>query len=364
MSKQLIPGVAFLVIGENIHTTRTLARTGRHLVTLDGGQAGIAYTDAAGVARIMPLAEPIAASSDFMAGRVKHVRNAVLLGMAAAGFADAGLAGPPSAAAADAATAYLVHLADRQVQAGADWLDVNVDEVAGDLDVRITAMEWVVGVLEAAREVTVPIALDSSSSEVLKAGLAASTHPHGRLLLNSASLERPDVLDLAAAHGCPVVIGAAGEDSLPTTADARVTNTHRILTKASRLGIPLADCHLDPLVMPAGVDPEAGAAFLDAARRIRVAYGPDLHITGGLSNVSFGLPGRRLLNDVFLLRAMEAGVDSGIIDPVAADSGRIMRFDRTSPAFMLAEDLLLGRDAYGMEYLTAYRAGLLADALA
>lgn len=209
----------------------------------------------------MPLAEPIAAGSDFAAGKVKHVRNAVLLGMAAAGLADPELAGPPSEDGADAARAYLVHLAVRQVRAGADWLDVNVDEVAGDLAVRVAAMDWIARTLAAAPEVTVPIALDSSSSEVLQAGLAASTSPHGRPLLNSASLERPDVLGLAAESGCPLVVSAAGEDSLPATADGRVVNTDRILAEAARHGISLADCHLDPLVMSAGVDPEAGVAF-------------------------------------------------------------------------------------------------------
>lgn len=312
----------------------------------------------------MPLAEPVAAGSDFAAGKVKHVRNAVLLGMAAAGLADHELAGPPSADAAEAARAYLVHLAVRQARTGSDWLDVNVDEVAGDLAVRVAAMDWIVRVLEASPEVAIPIALDSSSSEVLQAGLAASASPHGRLLLNSASLERADVLGLAADNGCPLVVSAAGEDSLPATADDRVVNSDRILAEAARHGVPLADCHLDPLVMPAGVDPDAGTAFLDAARRIRAAYGPDLHITGGLSNVSFGLPGRRLLNDVFLVLAMDAGVDSGIIDPVVADFDKVLGLDRSSPAFRLAEDLLLGRDAFGMEYLAAYRAGVLAEALA
>ncbi|MEI7745165.1 MAG: dihydropteroate synthase [Chloroflexota bacterium] len=355
---------SFLVIGENIHATRTLARTGRHITTIDDGRPAIGFADAAGVARTMPIAQPIAAGSDFAAGKVKHVRNAVLLGMAAAGLADRELAGPASAAAAEVAEAYLVHLAVRQARAGADWLDVNVDEVAGDLSVRVAAMDWIVRLLEAAPEVTVPVALDSSSSEVLQAGLAASASPHGRPLLNSASLERPDVLGLAAAHGCPLVISAAGERSLPATADGRFANTDRILAEAERYGIPLADCHLDPLVMPAGVDPEAGAAFLEAARRIRAAYGPELHITGGLSNVSFGLPGRRLVNDVFLVLAMEAGVDSGIVDPVVADFDRILGLDRASPASRLTEDLLLGRDAFGMEFLAAYRAGVLADALA
>ena len=278
-------------------------------------------------------------------------------------MAPEALAGPPSAEAAEIGRAYLVAMAVRQAATGADWLDVNVDEVAGDLGVRVAAMGWLVRVLEAAPEVNVPLALDSSSSDVLSAGLAAASAPHGPLLLNSASLERPDVLDLAAAHGCPLIIGAGGEHSLPSDAAGRVTNADRILAAAAERGIALRDCHLDPLVMPAGVDPDAGAAFLAAARQIRAAYGPEIHITGGLSNVSFGMPGRRLLNDVFLVLAADAGVDSGIVDPISADFGRIFGLSRESATFRLAADVLEGRDAYGMDYLAAFRAGDLAGSL-
>jgi len=357
-------GRPFLVIGENIHATRSLARTGRHILEDGAGGLAVAFTDTSGVPRTMPLAAPIAAGSDLAAGKVKHVRNAVLLGMADAGLAAPDLAGAPSLDAATIARAYLVHLAARQQASGADWLDVNIDEVANDLPVRVAAMDWIVRTLEAAPEVRVPLALDSSSTDVLTAGLAASQAPHGPLLLNSASLERLEILDLAALHGCIVVVGAAGERSLPSDADGRVANTERILAEATGRGLTLGSCHLDPLVMPAGVDPEVGAAYLDAARRIRDEFGPDLYITGGLSNVSFGLPGRRLLNDVFLVLASDAGVDSGIIDPVSADFGRIFGLARDSAPFRLAADLLEGRDAYGMEYLTAFRAGDLAEALA
>ena len=324
----------------------------------------IAFPDSDGIQASVPLAEPLAQGSELASGRIKHIKNAVLLGLAGEGLADPSVTGPASVEGAEAARKYLVHLAVRQSQSGADWLDVNVDEVAGDLGVRSAAIRWVVGVLEGAPEITVPLALDSSSADVIRAGLDASSASHGRVLLNSASLERMDVLELAASHHLPVVLGAAGMSSLPTTADERVVNAGKVLDAAARLGVPLDDIYLDLLVIPAGVDPQAGGAFLEASHRVRSAYGPALHLIGGLSNVSFGLPGRRLLNDVFLALAVDRGVDSGIIDPVSADFGRIFGYDRRAEPFRLAADLLEGRDDYGVEYLMAFRGGLLAEALA
>lgn len=362
--KRTMGGHGFSVIGENIHATRTLAHRSRQVIESPSGDLLIAFPDTDGTQVCVPLADPLAQGSELAAGRVKHVKNAVLLGLAGEGLTDRSITGPGSSAGAWAARRYLVHVAVRQIQTGADWLDVNVDEVAGDLEVRSAAMAWVVGVLEGAPEITVPLALDSSSSDVIRAGLEASAAPHGRVLLNSASLERLDVLELAAAHHLPAVLGAAGKSSLPTTADERVANADLVLDAATLLGLPLDDAYLDLLVIPAGVDPAAGTAYLEANRRVRAAYGPALHLVGGLSNVSFGLPGRRLLNDVFLALAVDHGVDSGIIDPVSADFSRIFGYDRDAEPFRLAADLLEGRDDYGVEYLMAFRGGLLAPALA
>ena len=116
--------------------------------------------------------------------------------------------------------------------------------------------------------------------------------------------------------------------------------------------------HVDPLVMPVAVEPEVGAWFLEAARdAARHVSVPEIHLTGGLSNVSFGLPLRKLLNEVFIDLAVAAGADSGIIDPVASDVRRIFAQDRRARAYVLAADLLTGRDPFGMEFLTAFRAG-------
>lgn len=350
----------FAVIGENIHATRTLMRNGRHVRRDDAGGEVVAFTDVAETPRSMPLAAPIVAGSELAAGKVKHIRNALLLGLGGDFAAPAALTGPVSPEAARDGRDYLVAAARRQEATGADYLDVNVDEVAGDEAVRVEAMAWLVRLLEPVT--SVPLSLDSSSTAVLEAGLRASARPHGALLVNSASLERLDVLELAADHGSSVVLGAAGEGGLPQTAAERLENARRILAAAAASGIAPGRLHVDLLVLPIGVDPEAGTGYLEAARQLRAEHGETIRITGGLSNVSFGLPNRRLLNDVFVALAIDAGVDSGIVDPIATSLARIAAMDRASRAFHLAAGVLIGADAYAMEYLMAFRAGELDEA--
>jgi 5-methyltetrahydrofolate--homocysteine methyltransferase len=99
------------------------------------------------------------------------------------------------------------------------------------------------------------------------------------------------------------------------------------------------------------------SSAVDAVRTLRTAFGSDLHLTGGLSNVSFGLPARRLLNDVFIDLAAAAGADSGIIDPVANDPRRTFARDREARPYRLAADVLTGADPYAGAFLKAFRAG-------
>jgi 5-methyltetrahydrofolate--homocysteine methyltransferase len=262
------------------------------------------------------------------------------------------------AAAADQGRAYLRAMARRQAVAGASYLDLNVDEVTTDVDARIAAMRWLVAAVEDATDV--PLALDSSSAAVLRAGLDAASRRAGAPLLNSAALDRLDVLDFAAGDGCGVVLSATGTGSMPSNADERVTNGRALIDAAVERGLDLAALYVDSLVLPVAVDPDAGRSFLDAVRTLRAAFGAGLHLTGGLSNVSYGLPARRLLNDVFIDLAIAAGADSGIIDPLANDPRRIVGLDRGTRPYRLASDLLTGADPYGGEFLGAFRAGELA----
>jgi cobalamin-dependent methionine synthase I len=207
----------------------------------------------------------------------------------------------------------------------------------------------------------VPLSIDSSDSVVMEAGLdlvdpawAGGAKP----LLNSAAADRQDVLDLAASRGCPVVLSSIGETT-PAGAEERLERAVAMIDMAQARGLALSELHVDPLVIPIGADTEAGAGYLEAVRQLRERYGPELHITGGVSNVSFGMPARRLISDVFLDLCVQAGQDSGIVDPVAADIAAALSPDREAESYRLAADLLTGADAFGVEFIEAYRAGRL-----
>jgi cobalamin-dependent methionine synthase I len=169
------------------------------------------------------------------------------------------------------------------------------------------------------------------------------------------------VLELAADAGCAVVLAASGRSGMPANADERVANASALVREAIARGIATKQCFVDPLVLPVAVEPDAPAHVLEAARRLRAEYGTAIHLTGGLSNVSYGMPERKLLNDVFIDLATGAGIDSGIIDPVASDLSRVFTTDRSTDAYRLAADLLEGRDPFGGEYVTAFRAGRLVE---
>lgn len=333
----------FIVIAENIHATRVVLRGGQRVVALPDGRTALPFIDESGAEQFLHVPDAALDGPEGPKQRVKHVKAAVLAGLG------------PDPAAADLGRGYVRAMARRQSEAGAHFLDLNVDEVTTDPDGRVAAMRWVVEAVEDATDVR--LALDSSSSVVLLAGLAASSRRAGPALLNSAALDRLDVLDLAAEAGCPVVLSASGVGRMPANAEERVENARALVETATARGLGLGDLFVDTLVLPVAVEPEVGLHFLDAVRALRAAFGPKLHLTGGLSNVSFGLPVRKLINDVFIDLAAGAGADSGIIDPVANDPRRVFGQDRAAVRYRLAADLLTGADEYGGEFLRAFRAG-------
>jgi 5-methyltetrahydrofolate--homocysteine methyltransferase len=249
-------------------------------------------------------------------------------------------------------------MAQRQVDGGADYLDLNVDEISPDLEGRLEAMQWLVAAVGPVS--SVPLAIDSSDAAVLAAGLDAieSEWAGGAApMVNSASTERPEVLELVKERRTPVVLSCTGA-SMPTGTQDRIERAEEIIGMATDLGLVLGSLHVDPLVIPIGVDPMAGGAFMDAVSTIRERFGDEIHITGGISNISFGLPARRLITDVFLDLCVESGLDSGIIDPVA-DVAAALNPDRESEAYTLARAMLTGEDAFGMQFIEAFRAGRL-----
>ncbi len=337
----------FVVIGENIHTSRVVRADGSRIGQTPSGQPGVRVPVDGGEA-LLPVAPIIQDTREFRSGRVKHVMAAVHEGMTA---------GPD----ADLAAVYVRWMAGRQIAGGAAYLDLNVDEISPDVDGRLEAMAWLVKVVGPAS--TVPLSIDSSDSAVMSVGLELhdpSWADGAAPLLNSAAADRTDVLDLAADRRLPVVLSSTGA-TMPSGTEERMVRAVEMIEMALGHGLALSDLYVDPLVIPIGVDSDGGSTYLEAVRQLRAQYGPDLHITSGISNVSFGMPGRRLIGDVFLDLCVRAGQDSGIVDPVASDVQRALSPDRDSEVYRLAADLLTGADPFGMEFIEAYRAGRLAD---
>ena len=334
---------AFIVIGENIHATRVLLLAGRHVGT-DGQREWVDFVDVAGQPRRMPIPDWYRETQPYGEGRVKHIGIAV----------QTGLDGGPDG---EVALAYLRSHVERQIDAGAAYLDLNVDELSPRLPEQLAAMRWLVEQVQ--DWTTTPIAVDSSHPEIIAAGLRAA-RPGSRPMLNSASLERRSAVELAAEIGGPLVATAAGASGMPSDAEGRIRNASTMVEAARTAGIADALIFVDPLIFPASVDGAFGRHALDAIEALRARFGPEIHITGGMSNVSFGIPGRRLLNDVFLRLAIEAGADSGIVDPLTVDVPQIMTLDLEGGPYALARDALLGADVGCRAFLRAYRAGALA----
>ncbi len=329
----------FIVIGENVHTTRILRRSSPRLIEDERNGPSIAFTDERGEPRLVPIPAEEQRTQEYIEGRIKHVRSAVRV---AKNGDRVGID-------------YLRKLALEQIEAGASFLDVNVDEYSHKLPEQIETMVFVVELLAAVS--SVPLSIDSSNEEIIQAGMSAASSTVAPPMLNSASLERIEALDLASDAGGPVVVTAAGSSGMPSNTDERVANACRMVDAALEKGIPLRLIYVDPLMFPISVDGDFGRHVLDAIKAIRDRYGPEIHITGGMSNVSFGLPNRRLINDAFLTLAIEAGADSGIVDPIQNDIQRVLEIDKTGRPFQLALDVLTGADRNCRAYIKAARSG-------
>jgi 5-methyltetrahydrofolate--homocysteine methyltransferase len=199
------------------------------------------------------------------------------------------------------------------------------------------------------------MSIDSSNLEILQAGLEACDKSRGRPMVNSVSLERTQAIDVAAKHKAVIIASAAGESGLPNNTEERLANLDRLMPRLAKAGFTPGDIHVDPLVFPISVDGNNGKGFLDAVSAIRQKYGEDIHIVAGLSNVSFGMPARKIINQVFTWLAVEAGADGGIVDPLQINVKSLNSLDPKSEPFELARALLMGEDEFGMNFISASR---------
>ncbi len=229
-----------------------------------------------------------------------------------------------------------------QAAAHADYIDCCASVPESE---EVETLKWMIDCIQ---EVTdIPIAVDSPSPRVLKEVFPYCKKPG---IINSVSGEgnKIDIIFPAIADTDWQVIALCSDDTgIPKTADDRLRVFHHIMDKAKEFGIKPSRIHIDPLIEMLCTSEDGIAMVEEVMHTIREEY-PDIHITGAVSNISFNLPARKLVNIGFTVLAMKAGLDSAIFDPT----------NRDLLGVVYATEALLGNDDYCMEYIEGYRDGL------
>ena len=229
--------------------------------------------------------------------------------------------------------------ADAQIAMGADMLDVNAGIPLVD---EAELLAQMIRLLQ--DHTDIPLCIDSSVIEALEAGLDAY---EGKALVNSVTGEDDRlelILPIVAKHGAAVIGLTNDETGIPETAEKRLQIARKIVSVAGDHGIPPEDVVLDPLAMTVGADPQAVRITLDAIEMIRDELGVNMCL--GASNVSFGLPERHTLNAAFLAMGSAHGLTSAIMNALSEECVRSVR----------ASDLMLGKDEWGANWISAHRA--------
>jgi 5-methyltetrahydrofolate--homocysteine methyltransferase len=244
--------------------------------------------------------------------------------------------------------AFIQALARMQATAGAHYLDVN-SGMALHPEEEAEDFEWLVPIVQ--EVVDLPVCIDSSRRQPLEAALKLHK---GRAMINSVNGDQPlmeTIFPLAKEFRCKIIaLTSNKEKGIPSTCKERLKIAEKIAKEAQIFGIPLEDIYFDPLVLPVSTADNNAVLFLETLKEIKQTLKGAKTISG-LSNISFGLPKRRLINRIFLALALAAGMDAAILDPTDA---KIM-------AMAQATETLVGKDAFCGRYLKAYKEGKIVD---
>lgn len=239
----------------------------------------------------------------------------------------------------------ITEVARQQAKAGAHYIDVNAGTF---LEQEADCLCWLVETVQ--QTVDLPLCLDSPNPKALAAAIKCH---RGEPMINSISLE-PDryqaMLPVVTSYPCSVIALCMAETAMPTSIKDRVQAGAQIVTRLTKAGIPLEKIYVDPLIQPVSVDTRMGKAALGAISEIMNKF-PGINTICGLSNVSFGLPCRHLLNRAFLTLGIGHGLSAAILDPT----------DNRLLATLRAAEVLLDRDEFCGRFIEAYQKGLLAD---
>jgi 5-methyltetrahydrofolate--homocysteine methyltransferase len=232
---------------------------------------------------------------------------------------------------------YVLELAESQIKAGADILDVNVGFPGVD-DVRLLP-ETVHAIMA---RYDIPLCLDSPNPKAIEAALKIAP---GKCLINSVNGEEKSMnalLPIAKEYGAAIIGLTMDDDGITHDPEKRLSIAGKILERALRSGIKMEDVIIDPLAMAVSADPHACMVTLETIKLVRQKLG--LNITQGASNISFGLPNREVLNSAFMALSIMNGLTCPIANP------------EKITAIVRATDLVLGRDDYAVRFVEHFQA--------
>ncbi|MGI6294969.1 MAG: dihydropteroate synthase [Armatimonadota bacterium] len=240
---------------------------------------------------------------------------------------------------------YIADLAIKQFEAGATYIDIN----AGTLTTgEPEALEWLTQVVQDA--VDAPISFDTPNPFALERALAVYNPERGQPLINSITAESvrwEATLPFVLQYKTKVIALAMDDTGIQSDPEKRLAVAQTLIENLTGAGVALDDIYVDPLTFPIGTGSDVGLALLDIIEKLMVKY-PGVHTIAGLSNISHGMPVRKLLNQAMTILALGKGLDAGIIDPN----------DRYLMALIYATEALLGQDEYCMNYITKSREGV------
>jgi len=236
--------------------------------------------------------------------------------------------------------AFIQNEASKQAKAGATHIDINA---GGDPSKEVEDMRWLTRVVSEAIEL--PLVFDSANPLALAEGLKICPRPG--TIINSVTGEKKrltEILPLVKKYKTGVVALTMDDRGIPEDYEGRMRVARELVKVIEAEGISRDRIYLDPLVRPASTNPGQSRFVLEVIKDIRKQF-PHIHITLGLSNISFGLPVRNNLNKVFLAMLVAAGCDGAVVDPTEAGMMNTLFSSRAA----------LGLDEYGMDYIKAYR---------
>jgi len=249
-----------------------------------------------------------------------------------------------ASAIAKADKQFIQQLAIDQVKAGVDYLDINAGTF---LDREADLLAWLVAIIQEVID-DIPLCIDSPNPIALKKALAVTDR---KAIINSITLETlrySGIVPLIREYKSAVIALCIEDSRIPSRAEHRLEIACRLVDKLTAEGMETGDIYIDVMAQPVGIDSMSGKVALDAVRAIRQCI-PEVHVCCGLSNVSFGLPKRRILNQAFAGALLTAGIDTLFIDP----------FDKRLMSLLSAAQAILGQDRYCSNYLKDYRSGKL-----